>query len=196
MKLTEEKLKQMILEALRDSSFRSFGISTPDEKLRTQLGDQTYDKLQSLDPEQRGVMRQTFDPDYPSEIKQESFEDLVKPFGFDFKISKLLTDRKNPVRIKVFDSFKFNPTFSDRLHVSYSFVVDDYFPDKNQSLQYKIELWDQSIKDNSFERRRKSIIVPDMFEIDLTTEEGDQTAMGLIIAKEKEAILAALEKYK
>ena len=121
----------------------------------------------------------------------------MKPFGFDLKISKLITDRKHPIRIKALDSFKFNSTFSDRFHVSYSFVVDDYFPINPQNfLEYKIELWDQSIKDNSFERRRKSITVPDMFEIDLTTDEGDQTAMSLIIAREKEAILDALEKYK
>ena len=197
MKLTEAKLKQMILEALKNSKFQDFGIPTPDEKLRTDLGDEMFDKIQSVDPEQSEIFKQSFDPNYPSRVKQESFEELLTSFGFKSVVSKTITDRKNPIRVKAFDSFKFNPTFSDRFYVSYSFVVDDYFPINPQNfLEYRIELWDQSIKDNSFQRLHKSIIVPDMFEIDLTTEEGDQTAMSLILAKEKDAIVAALEKYK
>jgi len=37
MKLTEAKLKQMILEALKRSKFQDFGIPTPDEKLDQNL---------------------------------------------------------------------------------------------------------------------------------------------------------------
>ena len=45
MNLTEAKLKQMILEALKNSSPRSFGIPTPDEKLRSDLGGDLFDKI-------------------------------------------------------------------------------------------------------------------------------------------------------
>ena len=83
MKLTESKLKQMILEAIKKKNFQDFGIPTPDEKLRSDLGDSNFDKLQSLDPEQRDVMRQTFDPDYPREIKQETINDILEPLGFE-----------------------------------------------------------------------------------------------------------------
>ena len=58
MKLTEAKLKQMILEAIRNKSFQNFGIPTPDDNLRSQLGDEMYDKLQSLDREQGEIMKQ------------------------------------------------------------------------------------------------------------------------------------------
>ena len=197
MKLTEAKLKQMIVEAIKNKRFQDFGIPTPDEKLRAKLGNRAFDNLQSLDPEQSLVMKQTFDDAYPSPIKQENFEDLVKPFGFKLHVSKLLTDRKFPRRVKAYDAYKSSKIDSDRFYVSYAFVEDDFFPvDPQNFLEYKIELWDQSIRDNSFQRLRKSILVPDMFTIDLTTEEGDQEAMNLIITKEKEAILAAMEKYK
>ena len=49
MKLTEAKLKQMILEAFRTRYNLDSGIPTPDEKLRSDLGDETYEKIQSLD---------------------------------------------------------------------------------------------------------------------------------------------------
>ena len=42
MKLTEAKLKQMILEALKSSKFQDFVIPTPDEKLKADLGDEMY----------------------------------------------------------------------------------------------------------------------------------------------------------
>lgn len=187
----------MILEAIKNKRFQDFGIPTPDEKLRSDIGDQTFDKIQSLDKNQRDAMKQTFDPDYPRDIKLETFENLVEPYGFKPHVSKIITAKKFPIRVKAYDNYRFSPTESDRFFVSYSFVEDDYFPVNPQNfLEYKIELWDQSLKDNSLERRGRTIVVPDMFEIDLTTDEGDQTAMSLIIAKEKEAILDAMVKYK
>ena len=35
MKLTESKLKQMIVEAIKDKRFQDFGIPTPDEELKS-----------------------------------------------------------------------------------------------------------------------------------------------------------------
>ena len=49
MKLTEAKLKQMILEAIKNKRMQDFDIPTPDDKLKSDLGDQTFDKIQSLD---------------------------------------------------------------------------------------------------------------------------------------------------
>ena len=82
MKLTEAKLKQMILEALKRSKFQDFGIPTPDEKLRSKLGDAKFDKIQSLDPEQSEIFKQSFDPNYPRSIKQETINDVLEPLGF------------------------------------------------------------------------------------------------------------------
>ena len=81
MKLTEAKLKEMILEALKDSSFRSFGIPTPDEKLRSQIGDAKFDKLQSLasNPDyadQASMLKQGLDDTYPSALEQEKINDI------------------------------------------------------------------------------------------------------------------------
>ena len=47
MKLTEAKLKQMISEALKSSKFQDFDVLTPDEKLRSDLGDSNFEKIQS-----------------------------------------------------------------------------------------------------------------------------------------------------
>ena len=72
MKLTEAKLKQMILEAIKDKRFQDFGVPTPDEKLKADLGDEMFDRILAQDPEQSEVFKQSFDPNYPRSIKQES----------------------------------------------------------------------------------------------------------------------------
>ena len=88
MKLTEAKLKQMILEALKNKRFQDFGISTPDEKLRTDLGDEMFDKIQSVDPDQSEIFKQSFDPNYPRSIKQESLDDILIPAGLKRDVYK------------------------------------------------------------------------------------------------------------
>ena len=65
MKLTESKLKQMIVEAIKDKRFQDFGILTPDEELRAKLGDEMFDKIQDADPASSEVFKQSFDPNYP-----------------------------------------------------------------------------------------------------------------------------------
>ena len=52
----------MILEAIKDKRFQDFGIPTPEEKLKADLGDETYRKIQSLDKNQADIMKQSFDP--------------------------------------------------------------------------------------------------------------------------------------
>ncbi len=89
MKLTEAKLKQMILEALKKTNFQDFGIPTPDEKLQALLGDEMYGKIQSLDKEQADVMRQTFDPNYPRDLKQETIQSFMESLGYDLEIQEV-----------------------------------------------------------------------------------------------------------
>jgi len=89
VKLTESKLKQMILEALKNKSFQDFGIPTPDEKLKSKLGDENFDKIQTLDKDQADMMRQTFDPDYPRDLKQETIQSFMESHGFDLEIQEL-----------------------------------------------------------------------------------------------------------
>ena len=91
MKLTEAKLKQMIFEAITKKPDATgsvdFVIPTPDEKLRADLGDETYGKIQSVDPEHADIMRQSFDPNYPRSIERESFISFMgKLFKFHFTI--------------------------------------------------------------------------------------------------------------
>ena len=84
MKLTEAKLKQMIVEALKDKNFQDLGIPTPDEKLKADLGDKMYGKIQSLDKDQADIMRQSFDPNYPQELKSKTLTSFMESHGFKF----------------------------------------------------------------------------------------------------------------
>ena len=79
----------MILEALKKTNFQDFGIPTPDEKLQALLGDEMYGKIQSLDKEQADVMRQTFDPNYPRDLKQETIQSFMESLGYDLEIQEV-----------------------------------------------------------------------------------------------------------
>ena len=50
----------MILEAIKNKRFQDFGVLTPDEKLRSDLGDEIFDKIQASDPEQSEMFKQSF----------------------------------------------------------------------------------------------------------------------------------------
>ena len=89
MKLTEAKLKQMIIEALKSKNMQDFGVPTPDEKLRSELGDETYGKIQSLDKEQADIMKQSFDSNYPRDLKQETIQSFMESYGYDLEIQDL-----------------------------------------------------------------------------------------------------------
>ena len=83
MELTEAKLKQMILEAFRTRYNLDSGIPTPDEKLRSDLGDETYEKIQSLDKDQADIMKQSLDPNYPRESNRTGFDEFLEEYGFE-----------------------------------------------------------------------------------------------------------------
>tara|TARA_R100001509_G_scaffold160832_1_gene129128 strand:+ start:63 stop:674 length:612 start_codon:yes stop_codon:yes gene_type:complete len=202
MKLTEAKLKQMIVEAIkkkRDGTrFVDFGIPTPDEKLRAELGDETFDKIQSLDKNQADIMKQSFDPNYPRDIKQESFEELLKPFGFKKVYSELLPDhRSDPKRIKTYDAYISDPKSlrADRFRIEYK-VFKVY---GRASIKYKASLWSEKSGNYILQLKTrfgyKSIDFSyKFFDHEIESDEGDRTVESIILAKEKENILAALEK--
>lgn len=203
MKLTEAKLKQMILEAIKDRRFQDLDIPTPDAKLKSQLGDQTYDKIQSLDPEQKQVMKQTFDPDYPSKVKQEKINDIVEPLGFtEFKPGKFNKDDR------VYKVFNLGEYGSNRYEIIFSYSVapsattTDFedFKKHPKSIRYLIII--DQYKPSGFGivdkidllKKEENIKTPKMFAVDMTDEQEREQIESLIVKKEKAAILKALEQ--
>ena len=183
----------MIVEALRNSKFQDFGISTPDEKLRSQLGDQTYDKLQSLDPEQSLVMKQAFDDAYPSPIKQESIEDILKSYGFEEMI--LDTPDKSDYIYRTFERGR-GPYYT---FVFFYQVLPTAFVGRRggserypKSIRYKFTL-KKDYRVGLF-LKEGSIQVPKMFDHDFLDAQERQNFESFIIKKEKDAIIKALEE--
>ena len=199
MKLTEAKLKQMILESIKKDYSRFFksGVPTPDEKLRSELGDETFDKIQAADPEQSEIFKQSYDPNYPRDIKQESFEDLLKPFGFKKVHSDLRSQMGVPKRIKAYDAYISDPNKTDRLYADYRILTDATHPDEPY-ISYRISLWSEREKENVWEVRsfkHKSNQFPNkIIDLEIESDEGDKAVESLIVLKEKEDILEALEE--
>ena len=198
MKLTEAKLKQMILEAIKNKRMQDFDIPTPDDKLKSDLGDQTFDKIQSLDKNQADVMKQTFDPNYPRDIKQESFEELLKPFGFKEVYSDLRSHMGDPKRIKAYDAYISDPVAgADRFHIDYK-VLKVY---DRASIKYRASLWSEKSGDYILELKTrfgyKTIRFPyKIFDHEIESAECARVVESIILAKEKTAILKALEQLK
>tara|TARA_R110001592_G_scaffold72792_2_gene222416 strand:+ start:8832 stop:9779 length:948 start_codon:yes stop_codon:yes gene_type:complete len=191
--LTEAKLKQMILEALKDSSFRSFGTPTPDEKLRSQLGDSNFDKIQGFDPEQAEVMKQSYDPNYPEKIRQESLTEMIEAAGFKlYDVSKYTKAPTMHARYnnRIWERGDQNTVGSSSIKVQYN-VNDDF-------LRYSVRLF---TKAKSGSKTSKSIAdgrvsIPPMFELSLKTEQDLRAADAIMLSTEKQAIEEALEQYK
>ena len=193
MKLTEAKLKQMIVEALRNSSFRSFGIPTPDEKLRADLGDEMFDKIQLLDPEQRDIMKQSFDPNYPRELKWESFEDLLGPLGWHYANRGRNLDKtywttwRNDI-----EPYHATRTFN----VSYDFKSRQLQSGMRQTIRYWYTIRNPLIGDRLVVRSGSFVTKSSLFDYDFENEEDRETVESLIILKEKENILQDIENTK
>lgn len=191
--LTETKLKKMILEALKNSKFQGFGVPTPDEKLRSDLGDEMFDKIQGLDPEQADVMKQTFDPDYPRDIEQESLNAIIEAAGFKFyDVSKYTKAPTMHARYnaRVWEKGRQNAAGSSSLEVKYNLL--------NSSLRYSVRIYTRSKYGSN---TMKSIAdgrvsIPPMFELSLKTEQDLRDADAIVLSKEKQAIEQALEQYK
>lgn len=200
--LTEAKLKQMILEAIKNSSPRSFGIPTPDEKLRSDIGDEMYGKIQSLgdyDKNQADIMKQSFDPDYPRTTQPDSFADILESYGFKYEGITQPGPKKDSVSQTwrrgegPYDSFTLHilvdPTWS---------VPDPYYPKGGSRtipffLRYHIRL------DRNYQyliKKKELIPIPKMFDIDLTDEGALKDMETLVLKREKDNIIKALEELK
>ena len=200
MKLTEAKLKQMIVEAINKKydgrRFVDLGIPTPDEKLRADLGDEMFDKIQSLDPEQRDIMKQSFDPNYPRTTQPDSFADILESYGFKYEgittggkkdsVSQTWRRGEGP-----YDTFTLHilvdPTWS---------VPRPYYPEDGSRtipffLRYHIRL------DRNFQyliKKKELIPIPKLFDIDLTDEGTLKDMESLVLKREKDNIIKALEE--
>ena len=210
MKLTEAKLKQMILEALKSSKFQDFGLLTPDEKLKADLGDETYGKIQSLDKDQADIMKQSFDPDYPRDIKQESINDVLEPLGLKEFYPGEFGNRDNVSKVfRTGDSSSLVPYGAIRYEATLDFGYGKYYTKSFEeykqnpySIRYVLEIKKLTprgrptfnIDEEILLKRTEQIRMPKLFTIDMTDEQDREIAESLIVKKEKAAILKALEE--
>ena len=210
MKLTEAKLKQMILEALKSSKFQDFGLLTPDEKLKADLGDETYGKIQSLDKDQADIMKQSFDPDYPRDIKQESINDVLEPLGLKEFYPGEFGNRDNVSKVfRTGDSSSLVPYGAIRYEATLDFGYGKYYTksfeeykENPYSIRYVLEIKKLTprgrptfnIDEEILLKRTEQIRMPKLFTIDMTDEQDREIAESLIVKKEKAAILKALEE--
>ena len=177
MKLTESKLKQMILEVLKSSKFQDFGVPTPDEKLKADLGSEMYGKIQSLDKDQADIMKQSFDSNYPLETSLETVKSFLESHGFKASPSTVKTERDTVYHITYYH--RSDASSMETLYFEYRIVNNE----KGQTVVYDI-YFEEAVSDYEFQYRGY-IKVPDMFEFDIGSEEGAETISSLILKKER-----------
>ena len=199
MKLTEAKLKQMILEALKGSSFRSFGIPTPDEKLRSDLGGEMFDKIQGLDPEQAEIMKQSFDQNYPMSVSQESLNEMLQDAGFKLYNVSLYT--KAPTMHDKYNSRVWTKGMNGSVgYTEFKSQYSIYKSDKKVNTEimfYSVHMTmrrKRGLHNHMVARGR--IQIPSMFDLNLKTKEGLNQADAIMLSREKQEIEQALEQYK
>ena len=200
----------MILEALKSSKFQDFGLPTPDEKLKADLGDETYGKIQSLDKDQADIMKQSFDPDYPRDIKQESINDVLEPLGLKEFYPGEFGNRDNVSKVfRTGDSSSLVPYGAIRYEATLDFGYGKYYTKSFEeykqnpySIRYVLEIKKLTprgrptfnIDEEILLQRTEQIRMPKLFTIDMTDEQDREIAESLIVKKEKAAILKALEE--
>ena len=200
----------MILEALKSSKFQDFGLLTPDEKLKADLGDETYGKIQSLDKDQADIMKQSFDPDYPRDIKQESINDVLEPLGLKEFYPGEFGNRDNVSKVfRTGDSSSLVPYGAIRYEATLDFGYGKYYTKSFEeykqnpySIRYVLEIKKLTprgrptfnIDEEILLQRTEQIRMPKLFTIDMTDEQDREIAESLIVKKEKAAILKALEE--
>ena len=190
MKLTQAKLKQMILEAIKNKRFQDFGIPTPDEKLRADLGDEMFNKIQATDPEQAEIFKQSYDPNYPRSIKQESLDDILIPAGFKPDVYKY----NYPVLHKRFNVRTWS--YNDSAYYDSVEFYNEYNVFSGL-LRYTLRIKAQMGRSRtSITVARGKIEIPKYFDLSLETEQKLRDADVLVVSREKEAIIKALEDYK
>ena len=192
MKLTEAKLKQIILEALKSSKFQDFGIPTPDEKLRSQIGDANFDKIQALDQNQSDVMKQTLDPDYPERTQTDSLTDILESYGFEEMIFD--TPDRSDFVYRTFERGR-GPYYS--FVFSYQVLPTAFISRRGDSRRYPKSIrYGFTLKKDyrvGLFQKKGSIQVPKMFDHDFLDAQERQNFESFIVKKEKDAIIKALE---
>tara|TARA_Y100001937_G_scaffold115615_1_gene166620 strand:+ start:713 stop:1303 length:591 start_codon:yes stop_codon:yes gene_type:complete len=196
VKLTEAKLKQMIVEALKKkydgTRFVDFGIPTPDEALRSKLGDENFDKIQSLDKNQADVMKQTFDPNYPRDVKYETIQSFMESHGYDLEIQEVeYIGRPDDI----FMNELYLPDDTSKVFsIDYGIKTFDSLPNK------KYIYYNYSYTDNrGTTRKNGSIELRDMFDLDMGSyydpnEEDIETMSTYIILRIKNDLEKILDK--
>lgn len=180
------------MEAIKDKRFQDFGIPTPDEELRKKLGDEMFDKILAADPEDAEIFKQSFNPNYPRDIKQESLDAILEPAGF-----KLYKWNYNlPVLHKGYNARQW-PKEDPVNFNSLEFKTTYYLNADRSTLRYTIEMKTEKGRHTRHETiARDKIQLPKYFELSLETEENLRDADALVLSREKEAIEQALEQYK
>ena len=187
----------MILEALKNSRLQDFGIPTPDEKLRGQIGDANFDKIQSLasnpdHADQASMLKQGLDDTYPSELKQETIQSFMESNGFDLEIQDVeYVGRPNDIFM---NEFYMHSDSSKVFSIDYSIKTFDSLPNK------KYIYFNYSYTNNRGTiRKNGSIELPDMFDLSMgdyyyPNEEDIKTMSSLILARIKNDLKKILDK--
>jgi len=187
MKLTEAKLKQMIVEAIKDKRFQDFGVLTPDEKLKARLGDEKYAKIQSLDKDSADIIRQSFDPDYPREINRESFISFMESHGFKFDPGRNFYDYHEHDGYHILRKMDFMRDMSlpgmNVLDLELDAV--DLKSGKGKQIRYDFYLKEHPMDSNYNSDVNGLIKVPDMFDLDIRKLSDTEEVLNLIFNKEK-----------
>jgi hypothetical protein len=195
VKLTEAKLKQMIMEAFKSTYHMDFGIPTPDEKLRSELGDETYGKIQSLDKEQADIMKQSFDPNYPRDLKQETIQSFMESHGFDLEIQEVEPAYTGPLGGIFMNEVYIHSDSSKAFSIDYGIKTYASLPNK----KYIYYNYSYMFNRKTTTRKNGSIEIANMFDLDMgryynPNDEDIETMSSLIIRRIKKELEKILDK--
>ena len=192
MKLTEAKLKQMILEAYKKkykTYNMDFGIPTRDEKLRSDFGDEIYDKIQSLDKNQADIMKQSLDPGYPMEVRRESLRSFMESYGFYLYRSET-SDWMGPGNISNLEVY----ISDDKDHVlSLSFSVITNRLTNERFIRYRYDYRKESLHDARSEHGQDKIKIPEFFDYNIKDKEDREIMSFKIFLEIKDDLQKILE---
>ena len=136
-----------------------------------------YGKIQSLDKDQADIMRQSFDPNYPQELKSKTLRSFMESHGFKFLPGGITTMYNGVYNTMYF--YRNDGSTMETLEFSYKIINDE----KGRDIQYDI-YFEEAVSDYEFQHRGY-IKVPDMFEFDIESEEDAETISSLVLSKER-----------
>ena len=194
MKLTEAKLKQMILEALR-TKYDGVGLTSvddnipdPDQKLRATLGDEKWNKIRSLEktnPDQALMIKQGIDDMYPRRTKLETIQSFMESHGFDLEIDEIEEfDEdfyKNETYIRNKESLTVTYYIIHRFSINHG--LGTAIP--NSSIGFRFDYLDTATRRPRSFKDKGEIKIPKMFELDFRKEEDVKTASTTILGDQR-----------